>query len=519
MTGTAGTEAPVLVVGAGPVGLASAIMLAERGVAVTVLERRPQLSEHPRARLVNARTMEILRRLGLERAVREAALPATAMRSYFGAGLLDPGPRYVGLGGDPEDLDLTPTLPCICSQDRLEPILLAAARARRVEVRFGTEAVAIRPGDGEATLTTTAGEKLRGRFVLAADGAHSSLRRALGIPFEGESLQTFANILFRAPLGEYLEGRESALYHCAPGTDDEGTFLTVDNRSTWLLNATYRPEYRPDGERFDAAACTAIIRRASGIPDLPVEILSLLTWTVKAAVAEDYRVGEAFLLGDAAHSIPPSGGFGMNTGIGDADNLAWKLAASLAGWAGPALLGSYATERRPVAVANAEEALANWRAGHVERAARDRPTHGRRPQQFRNLHIVLGYRYAVDGPEVPAEEWMPTATPGDRAPHVWLDRDAGRSVLDLFGEGFVLLAADPGWSAAAARLDTHGVPLSAARLPAAAVPAWAEAYQVDRDGATLVRPDGHIAWRAKSLSDRPDAELAAALRTAAGHPG
>lgn len=519
---TPANRARILIVGAGPVGLASAIMLADRSIEPVVLERRAALSEHPRARLVNARTMEILRRLGLEGAVREAALPAATMRSYFGTDLRDPEPLFVPLGGDAAEAALTPCSPCICSQDKLEPMLLAAARERGIEVRFGTEVSAVADAD-EATVTTAEGKRLDGRYVLAADGARSPLRGALGIRYAGEALQEFANILFNAPLGTHLVGRESALYHCAAGTDHEGTFLTVDNRNRWLLNTDFVPAYRGADGRVDAASCTAIIRRASGIGDLPVEIVSMLTWSVMAAVAEDYRAGNVFLVGDAAHSIPPSGGFGMNTGIQDADNLAWKLAAEVDGWGGPGLLRSYAVERRPVAEANAAEALANWRAGHVDRHERDAATHGRRPEQFRNVHIVLGFGYRSGlisaGGEGPRRggEWRPTAAPGNRAPHVWLDREGGASVIDLFGDGFVLACADPAWVDTAGELTRGGIPLRVEVLPAESATRWAEAYQVGLGGAVLVRPDGHVAWRTAAAPDAPVAGLGRALAVAAGY--
>jgi 2-polyprenyl-6-methoxyphenol hydroxylase-like FAD-dependent oxidoreductase len=526
---TPADRARILIVGAGPVGLASALMLADRGLEPVVLERRAALSEHPRARLVNARTMEILRRLGLEDAVREVARPAAAMRSYFGTDLLDPEPLFVPLGGNAADDALTPSPPCICSQDELEPVLLSAARERGAEVRFGAEVSALDHADDGARVTTAAGERWDGRYVLAADGARSPLRGALGIPYEGEALQEFANILFNAPLGEHLVGRESALYHCGAGTDHEGTFLTVDNRDRWLLNTAFVPAYRGADGKGDAASCTAIIRRAAGIADLPVEIVSMLTWSVMAAVAEDYQVGDVFLVGDAAHSIPPSGGFGMNTGIQDADNLAWKLAAEIDGWGGPGLLPSYAVERRPVAEANAAEALANWRAGHVDRHERDAATHGRRPEQFRNPHIVLGFGYrsglisAEEGPErlrerpEPGGEWRPTAAPGNRAPHVWLEGEGGTSVLDLFGADFVLACADPAWVDAADELHHAGIPLRVEVVPAEAAARWAEAYGVGLDGAVLVRPDGHVAWRTAAASAVPGARLGRALAVAAGH--
>jgi hypothetical protein len=276
------------------------------------------------------------------------------------------------------------------------------------------------------------------------------------------------------------------------------------------------------------------VRQAAGVPDLDVEILGAVPWVAAAQVAERYRDGRVFLAGDAAHHMPPTGGFGLNTGVQDVHNLTWKLAAVLRGWAGPGLLASYEDERLPYGRAITEQSLANARSlgrGEATDAAPAAGTALARPEFLNELGMIFGASYESDcvipdgtpPPPVanPVTDYLPTGRPGARAPHAWIERSGERlSTLDLFGERFVLLAGPSGsaWRDAAATVaGAVGVPLTAFTVGADSeltdpTKEWATLYGIGPDGAVLVRPDGHVGWRSGEAAADPHRALATVLR-------
>jgi putative polyketide hydroxylase len=501
---------PVLIAGGGTVGLSAAVCLAEQGVPAVVVERRAGISIHPRALGVGVRTIEILRSLGLEEAVL-----AVGRRLVFGQGRIS---ARTLASADWTSLSKAPPLTAgalpspapggaACSQDLLDEILLGAARERGVEVRFGAEVVAVEQDaegvtatvaarqDGDAPLRT---ESLRARYLIVADGAGGSLREALGVPVSGPGLlgPPIVNILFRADLRELLQGHEITLGILQNKELRPGLLIAIDGRERWVLHVSFDPDEGESAADFTPERCRDLVARAAlGVPELPVEILSVLPWRVAARLADRFREGRIFLMGDAAHVMPPLGGFGMNTGIADAHNLAWKLARALRGQAGPALLDSYDAERRPVARFTMDQALLrlerpelHWDPSRTaEREARGIAA---------DAVVHLGYRYGSAAPSLFDLERDLDGSPGSRVPHAWLEWEGRRvSTLDFAGPGFALLAGPEAgdWcDAAAAVAERLEMDLRAFRIPDEA---WCRAAGVGDRGALLVRPDGFVAWR------------------------
>lgn len=513
-------DAPVLIVGGGPVGLSASILLSRHGVRSHLVERHSGTSVHPKARGLNVRTMELFRLWGIEAAVRTAAESLNeALDVVWAPTLVDEETRRLPYGGAAERLQAdSPTISAGCAQDALEPILAeAAASSELAELNFGHELIKLRQDDDGVEATVM--DRARGRetivhadWVIAADGAQSPVRAGLGIAMVGPGpLAHRMGIYFRADLAEVGSSRPALMYFVG-APDTGGVIAAVNLSDLWLFMVPFRPEQGQTPEDFTDARCVELVRAATGVPDLEVEVLSALPWAMAAGTAERFRDGRVFLAGDAAHLIPPAGGQALNVGIQDAHNLAWKLAGYLGGWAGDRLLDSYQAERQPFAQAVTADASANVTAG----------SGGARREQFSNRGRVLGVSYdsaAVipDGTPLPAvdnsvTDYAPNARPGSRAPHLWLWRgDRRLSTLDLYDTSFVLLSGPRGsaWHGPADRVSHQlRVPLERYVIGRDGdlldkTDEWPALYGVRSDGAVLVRPDGHVAWRATNAV--PDA--------------
>ncbi|MFG2938735.1 FAD-dependent monooxygenase [Streptomyces sp. NPDC048282] len=494
----ADVEVPVLIVGGGPVGLTARALLDRWGVPTLLVEKHRELSPFPRSRLVNVRSMEIFRQLGIADRIAADAFAPEYGRVRFRDTLYDPDFATAAMVGVHAPVPESPVVGTLTSQDRLEPVLLAAAGG---DVRFGAELVGLEE-ESEGVLALVADRergtrtRVRARYVLAADGANSTVRERLGIGSTGPgALGSFTTVVFDADLARWCADQPAGVYFTAFGTF---TPLYPDGGWAWF-GAT-----PGDAEHAD---WSGLVSRALGPgADVRADVVRVQHWSMSASVAERFVRGRVLLAGDAAHAVPPIGGLGMNVGVADAHNLCWKLAGVLQGWAAPALLDTYETERLPVARETLRQAVGNTelliqvqklRTEHL-RGGASASTPVELPwseRYFAQLGLVLGvaYRSAAvladhAGPPDPCgTEYVPTALPGHRMPHHWLGPD--RSTLDACGEWFTLLTPDP------ARWEQQGTapwPLRVEALPG-------EHAGPDRlsprGGALLVRPDGHIAAR------------------------
>ncbi|MFB9235125.1 FAD-dependent monooxygenase [Plantactinospora siamensis] len=523
------TQIPVLIVGAGPVGLSTAVFLARLGIEPTLVEKRDGTSVLPRAPGLQARTMELFRSAGVGPDVR--ALEMGNSHEYFEGGIL-----RVNTFAEIDDavvlespsLDgerISPERVMGCGQDRYEKVLMAKASEAGADLRFGTRLLDLaQDADGVTARVqdSRTGEvsELRAKYLVGADGARSRVRELLKVERTGRgNVFNAMSIYFRAPgLDELLRGRKFILCYAMAGGVMVG-LSRLHGRDPWLAAPLYHPE---DGETpadFSDERCVEVVRTAAGRPDLAVEVVAKVPWEGAQLVAERFRVGRVFLAGDAAHVHPPAGGFGANTGIHDAHNLSWKLAAALRGQGGEALLDSYDAERRPLGAAMAEQAMVRNRIRHGTTQPGD---HDR---MVDDIIITLGYRYrstaltGADSPDVLIPRLELLGEPGTRAPHVWLTRgDERLSTIDLFFDSWVLLTGTGGTWAKAAEVvrETLPVPLRVFRIgPGGDLGdpegQWAAAYGVGPNGAVLVRPDAFVAWRSADEQAEPDAVLAEAL--------
>ncbi|MCH0571987.1 FAD-dependent monooxygenase [Streptomyces sp. MUM 136J] len=536
---------PVLIVGGSLVGLSTSLFLGRLGVPHLLVERHAGTSHHPRGRGNNVRTMELFRVAGAEPAIHRAA--ATLAGNH---GILQ-APTLVGDAGEWlfREIDpggglarISPSSWCLCSQNDLEPVLLDRAAALGGDLRYSTELLSYEAHASGVTAVVKSrktGEHttVHADYLVAADGPRSPVREQLGIGHSGPGeLFHSVSVTFRSRrLADVVGDRRFIVcYLTSPGAD--GALLPVDNREHWVFHAPWHPEQGETLEEFTDERCAEHIRRAVGVADLDVEITGRAPWHAAQRVARSYGSDRVFLAGDSAHEMSPTGAFGSNTGIQDAHNLAWKLAAVLGGWAGKGLLETYDAERRPVAEATSARAAARS-AEHSHPGFAPPPGAGSGPQRG-ILNVALGYRYprgAVVGAD-PAAPVVPerlglTGEPGSRAPHLWVRHQGGRlSTLDLYERSLVLLSdADEGrgWHRAALRLaEELSLPLVSHRFGAGAdgglVPEedvdWAECHGTPRTGAVLVRPDGFVAWRSPAAdADRgreqvADAEAESTLR-------
>lgn len=530
------TETSVLIVGAGPVGLALAGDLGWRGVNCTVIEQTDGSIYQPRQDLVGIRTMEFCRRWGIVNDVEASPYPRDYPQdNIYIAGSLVNG-WEIGRYSSPSMSDELPPPQSPqkrerCPQNMFDPILKHFAKAQNsVTLKYRHQFLSLsQTEDGVSTqiknLKTGEIVCIKAKFLVGCDGAGSNVRQSVGIKMEGNPALTYTtNVIFQ------YEGFE-ALHNKAPGyrfifLTAKGTWATIvaiNGKDQWRMSIVRSSEEPRDLIEDEVRAA---ITEAVGVK-FDYEILSLLPWTRRQLVAERFKNGRVFLAGDAAHCMSPTGGFGMNTGIGDAVDISWKIDAMLKSWGGDTLLDSYDKERRPVAIRNVAEASENLSRmltpekhtaflDDTEEGSKIRKEVGirfaqRMKREWQTLGIHLGYRYdnspicmadGTDSPPSDASIYIQSARPGSRAPHVQLAD--GSSTLDLFGRSFVLLTLgeNPTNCEALARAaKACKMPLNIISIADTSV---LEAYEARM---ILIRPDGHVAWRNNYLPNDPGALL------------
>ncbi len=524
-----GEVVDVLIVGAGPVGLSLAIELGSRGVRCLVVERNDRVGYSPRAKTTNVRTREHLRRWGIADALRAASpIPpdypstimfATRMNGWKLAEFEN------ALNGSRERNDLYSEEAQWVPQYTLEEVLRQhAATLPGVSICFNTELAFFTETAGEVASdlrerTTGAVRTVASAFLVGADGARSTVRERIGAAMVGKgALASNYSVIFRAPDLAARHQLGQAIMYWMVNEDVPSLLGPMDDAGLWFLMATRLPP----GTNADSVDPVALIRRSTGLGDLAIEIVGTDPWTAQQLIADRYATARVLLAGDACHLHPPFGGFGMNMGIGDAVDLGWKLAATLQGWGGPGLLGSYQAERRAVHEWTIAEAVANYAlvanqlvrpaieaSGPVGAATRCEVSEiikASKVREFKTLGIVLGYRYGNsplvvdDGSTPPVSDsvlYVPSAHPGCLAPHLWLAD--GSSLYDHFGTGFSLLVTEDGHEAAADAFrrsaERIGLPLDVVRPGDARLRARYAAPLV------LIRPDQHVAWRGLAVPE------------------
>ncbi|MGE3245383.1 MAG: FAD-dependent oxidoreductase [Beijerinckiaceae bacterium] len=521
-------DTPVLVIGAGPVGLAMAGDLGWRGQSCIVAEQTDGSIFQPRQDLVGVRTMEFCRRWGIVEDVVNCPYP----RDYPQDNMYMAGPlvggweigRYVvpPMGQD-KPPPQSPQIRERCPQNMFDPILAKFARSfDSVNILYRHRLVSFAQDETGVTATLENLDNgdiktVSAQYMVACDGANSRVRRELGIAQSGQPALTFTtNVIFRCDGFEKIHGRKIGYRFIF--IDGEGTWATIvaiDGKDHWRFSIIRSG----DGSRdLTEEEVRAAIRKAVGV-DFDYEIVSIMPWTRRELVADEYRRGRIFLAGDSAHATSPTGGFGMNMGVGDTVDLTWKLDAVMRGWGGPKLLASYFVERQPVATRNVREASGNLGRmlspqpgpdflkdtpeGEAERTRIGKDFAEAMMREWRTLGIHLGYVYenspiiVPDGTPAPTLDptiYEQTARPGSRAPHVWL-KD-GTSTIDWYGKGFVLvrIGADaPDGAAFVQAAQDAGVPLD---IVSCDEPDVAKAYERKL---VLVRPDGHSCWRGDAM--------------------
>jgi putative polyketide hydroxylase len=458
-------QTPVLIAGSGPAGLAAAISLARLGIETTLVERRADLSSLPRATAVSLRSMELMRSWGVEDAVLAGGVDVEwrGRQSETLATVADGTLWPLGLPTREQAAVLSPTAPACVPQDHLEPVLLQHLRALgRTRVHLHTEVVDVerRPEGADVVLRDVASGEVRAvraRYVVAADGARSRVRAALGIAMRGpDALAHAVTAVFRAPLWDVVGEHRHGIYS-VDQADGAGTFLPAGRDDRWVYGTWVEPEEIADhtAERF-----VRRIRAGAGVAGLDVAIERIGSFSFAAQIADRFRAGDVFLTGDAAHRVTPRGGTGMNTAIRSGHDLGWKLAWVLRGWAGADLLDTYETERRPVAAHN---------------IARSADPGGSTRETADELHVDLG----------------------GRIPHAWVRTGDRRvSTLDLLGPGLTLFTGPE--SAAWRPPAASGPPVTVRALDAVS----ARAIGIRGRGALLVRPDATPArlWAQEAIA-------------------
>jgi putative polyketide hydroxylase len=508
-------DTTALIVGGSLNGLTTALLLAQQGVRCMVVERHADTTVQYKFRGISPRSMEIYRGLGIEAAIRahrtgdQKGGEIARARNLASADVQFLPNPWTDL------TDLSAATAETCDQDRLEPILRREAERLGADIRFSTELVELEQdrhevrarirqvGADEPQLITAA-------YAIACDGVAGKTREQIDVGHHGPGvLQHWMNLIFEADLSPVLQGKR--LTSCFV-TDINASILPREDR--WLLALQYSPERGEKPEDFDQTRTGQLVRKAAGRDDVRVRLYDARPWQVTAYVADRFCRDRVFIVGDAAHTMPPTGGYGGNTGIHDAHNLAWKLALVTKGVATPALLETYDSERRPVAEGTLAQALARLSAWFKNLGDRLPPP----APLIDDSAVIFGQRYREgafvsengSAREVFEDPRAPSGRPGTRAPHLLIQHGGRRvAIHDLVGRRFLLLIGADGdeWEKAASSVPT-------ARLEQEDAPAQArlrDAYGVGTRGAVLIRPDGVIGWRSENEAADPARELQHAL--------
>jgi len=529
-------DVPVLIVGGGPVGLSLALALARQNICSLVVERHPGTTQHPRARGVNVRTMELFRQWGNDTELLQYEQPKEARRFIWVESFQ--GKEVTRIATDDSNTRIySPMQVSLVAQDCTEQSLYhALLNYAAAEVQFLKEFIAFEEDAAGITARIldkeTNQEKLiKARYLIAADGAHSHIRKQLGITMDGpDNLGQSCSIYCEIDISTWTKHRPCAGFIFAdPKLFHRPYFATVNGANRWIVMLRFNTG--DSKGTFTDEYCINEIRRAVNLPNLEVNIINKSFWTMAAQIAKQYRKNRVFLAGDAAHRLPPTGGFGMNTGIQDVHNLAWKLAFVINHHVADSLLDTYYDERAPIAKQNIEWSTENAKLyveiyqaismGDMERLKI------KLHEQHRNLNFTgldLGFIYhssAIKSENnqilsISPSKYVPTTLPGSRAPHLMLIKNGKSiSIFDIFEKDFVLLIGSKGepWRTAANELSktlpfilkiymiaTNGDLVDPDNH-------WHDIYTVTPSGAVLVRPDGHVAWRSISMVYEPKVEL------------
>ncbi|KAK2735175.1 hypothetical protein FQN55_002265 [Onygenales sp. PD_40] len=524
----------VLIVGAGPVGLTLALDLGRRGVRSTIVERNSSLEMELQAKasVIDERTMEFCRLLGVRDDVANAGYPddlpgdtifCTALNGHY-IGRLE-----MTSAQDREVPAQSSEMLRRCPQIWFDPVLARAViRQGMTDIRYGVEVMGCKQNDTGVNcclrnVKDDKSEEISARYVVGCDGPASRVRKGLDISFDGKNLGYAISAIVRVELANChsFGAGERFMFISPDGT--WGNFTTIDGRSLWRFSVVGGQD-KIDLEQFDMHA---LLRKAFGRDNVEYELIKVVQWRRSQFTAEKYHEGRIFLAGDSAHTMSPTGGHGLNTGVGDVMGLSWVLQALLEGWGGEGLAEAYTIERRPIAIRNGAGSTRNFSIW-VDRNGRDKvldegpeAEEQRRVlgenmaanmrQEFQSLGLALGYNYAgsplivPDGTSAPPDDpdlYIQTARPGHRAPHYWLGDN--KSTIDLFGGGFVLLCFAPKTQADERLNDAARkirVPLE---IIAIDNPEIAKIYE---RRLVLVRPDGMVAWRGDVLPEDVDGLL------------
>ncbi|PJZ68813.1 2,4-dichlorophenol 6-monooxygenase [Leptospira perolatii] len=507
----------VLVIGGGLVGSSAALFLAQKGVRVILIEKHAGSSPHPRAIGFTPRTLELFRSAGLAEdipQIRGSKKGVRRIRVESLAGKWFEEQAWSPQTEEETNLEYSPCGASAIAQDRLEPMIQKQAQELGADLRFSTELVRFEQTSDEVIAFVKDSEgnqySIRAKYMIAADGHRSPIRETLKIGRKGKGyMNTGRSVLFKASLNEYLEKGFFQFTIDQPGFN---VFLTTYNDGRWVL-------FYPDDAERTLEKLESDISRAIGRKDVPMEVVTTGRWEISALIADSFSSGRIFIAGDAAHTLPPNrGGYGANTGIEDAHNLAWKLEAVLSGQSKVDLLKTYEEERRPIAWLRYQQIFAkNDYKAYASEEDLSVPILDSRAIEFGQLYRSSSVSEVEDGlpPALRPEQWA--GQPGTRAPHFWIKRNGETiSTLDLFQKSWVLLTESSDWKDLATEFSLQSpFRIEFVQFGLDALLTDANAFQkcfgVESEGAVLVRPDGYIAWRSLDFPTNAAASLQDAL--------